>query len=308
MKVQAGQLCAKIDPRPYQNVIDRDKADLVAAEARLEKDKVNLARAQAAFERNQIRAKRRAISRKAIDKSRKAYEQAQTKMKLGKATVAQFQAALHAAEINLGYTNIVSPIVGTIVSRNVEIGQTVAAGSDTPPLFLIAADLTLIYVDANVDEKDIGEVRPGNKGTFAVESFPSHSFTGEVTRIRPSPQTVQNVATYEVVIGVPNPDLLLKPGMMVTISIVVDRRDDVLRAPNRALRYSPRDLTVPNGAGNSSASSDGWSQLWILRDGKPTAITIQLGLDDGAYREIVKGDLQPGDELIIGESDGVLEK
>ena len=195
-----------------------------------------------------------------------------------------------------------------MVSRNVEIGQTVAAGSETPPLFLIAADLTVIHVDANVGEKDIGEVKPGDKATFAVEAFPNRPFTGEVTQIRPSPQTIQNVATYDVVISAPNPDLLLKPGMIATIRIVVDRRDDVLRAPNQALRYSPRDLAVPNGAGGPRTSSDGWSQLWILRDGKPTAITVQLGLDDGAYTEIVKGDVQPGDELIIGESDGILEK
>ena len=142
---------------------------------------------------------------------------------------------------------------------------------------------------------------PATRAHLRSKSFPSHSFTGEVTRIRPSPQTVQNVATYDVVISAPNPDLLLKPGMNATIRIVVDRRDDVLRAPNRALRYSPRDLAVPNGTGSPRAPPDGWSQLWILRDGKPTAITVQLGLDDGAYTEIVKGDVQPGDELIIGE-------
>ena len=185
MKVKAGQLCAKIDPRPYQIVVDQAKADLAAAEARLEKDKANLAQAKAAFERNEALAKRRAISRKALDKSRKAYEQAQTQMKRDEATVAQLQAALHAAEINLGYTDIVSPIDGTVVSRNVEMGQTVAAGSETPPLFLVAADLTVIHIDANVSEKDIGEVKLGDKATFTVEAFPNRPFAGEVTQIRP---------------------------------------------------------------------------------------------------------------------------
>jgi RND family efflux transporter MFP subunit len=129
MKVKAGQLCAKIDPRPYQIVVDQDKADLVAAEARLKKVKVDVAQAKAAFERHEALAKRRAISRKALNKSRKAYEQAQTQMNLDEATVAQLQAALRAAEINLGYTDIVSPIDGTVVSRNVEIGRSVAAAS-----------------------------------------------------------------------------------------------------------------------------------------------------------------------------------
>jgi HlyD family secretion protein len=280
----------------------------VAAEARLEKTKAALAQANAVFERNQIPAKRLAISRKALDKSRKAYERALARTMREEARIAQRQAALHAAAINLGYTDVVSPIDGTVVSRDAKIGQTVAANLGTPPLFLVAADFTIIHVDTNVGEKDIGEVKPGDKASFTVEAFPNRPFTGEITQIRPSPQTIENATTYEVVIGVPNPDLLLKPGMMVTISIVVDRRDDVLRVPNRALHYSPRNLAVPNGSGNSSASPDGWSQLWILRDGKPTAVTLQLGLDDGTYTEIVKGDLQPGDELIIGESDGVLEK
>jgi HlyD family secretion protein len=303
MKVKAGQLCAKIDPRPYQIVVDQAKADLTDAETRLENDKVNLAQAQAAFERNQIRAKRRAFN-----KSRKAYERRQTQMKRTEATVAQLQATLHAAEINLGYTDIVSPINGTVISRNVEMGRTVAAGLDTPPLFLVAADLTLTYFDAILSEKDIGELKLGDKASISVASFPNHPFTGEVTQIRPSQQKIQNVATYDVVISAPNPDLLLKPGMTATIRILVDRRDDVLRAPNQALRYSPRELTVTNGAGNPRTSPDGASRLWILRHGKPSEITIQLGLDDGAYTEIIAGDVQSGDELIIGERSGLLEK
>jgi heavy metal translocating P-type ATPase/RND family efflux transporter MFP subunit len=307
-QVKAGQLCAKIDPRPYQIVVDQGKADLAVAEARLEKDKVNSAQAQAAFERHEALAQRRAHSRKARDKSRKAYEQAQAQIKRDEATVAQLQAVRHAAEINLGFTDIVSPIDGTVVSRNVEMGQTIAAGSETPPLFVIAADLTLTHIGAILSEKDIGEVKLGDKASFSVASFPNHPFAGEVTQILPSSQTIQNVATYDVVISAPNPDLLLKPGMTATIRIVVDRRDDVLRVPNRALRYSPRDLAVPNGPGGPRMPPDGWSQLWVLRDGKPTAIPVQLGLDDSANTEIVEGEVRPDDELIIDESGGALEK
>ncbi len=307
-RVNAGHLCAKIDPRPYQIVVDHDKADLLAGGAQLERDKANLDQAQTAFERNQIRAKRRAITRKALDNSRKVYEQAQTQIKRDEATVAELETALQAAEINLGDTEIVSPIDGTVISRNVEVGQTVAAGSETPPLFLVAADLTVIHVDANAGGKDIGEVKPGDKASFTVEAYPNRRFAGEVTQIRPLPQAIENVATYDLVISAPNPNLLLKPGMTAMIQIVVDSRDDVLRAPTQALRYTPRDLAVPNGSGGPRVPPDGSPQLWILRDGKPTAITIQLGLDDGAYTEIVKGDLQPGDELIIRESGDVLEK
>ena len=308
MSVTAGQLCAKLDPRPYQFVMDQARADLTEAETRLENDKVNLAQAQTAFERNEALAKRRAISRKALNKSRKTFDRAQSQMKRGEATVAQLQTVLHAAEINLGDTGIVSPIDGTVIARNVEVGQTAAAGSKTPPLFLVAADLTVIHIDANIGETDISKVTQGAKVSFTVEAFPNRPFAGEVIQIGSSPRIIQNVAAYDVVIRAPNPDLLLKPGMMATTGIVIDQRDDVFRVPNQALRYSPRDLAVPNAPGEPSASLDGWSRLWILRDGKPTAITVRLGLDDGAYTEIFEGEVRPGDELIIGASGGVLEK
>ena len=308
MRVKAGQLCAKIDPRPYQIVVDQDKASLAAAEARLEKDKADLAQAKAVLVRHVALAKQRPISRKSLDKPRKAYERAQARALRDETSIAERQAALHAAEINLGYTDIVSPIDGTLVSRNVELGQTVAAGSETPPLFLIATDLTVIQVDANVGENDVGKVNLGDKASFTVEAFPNQAFAGEVIQIGKSQRAIRNVTTYDVVISAPNPDLLLKPGMTATISIVVDRRDHVIRAPNQALRYSPRDLAVPNGAGGPGTPPDGWSRLWILRDGKPKAIPVQLGLDDGANTEIVEGEVRPGDELIIGESGGALEK
>jgi HlyD family secretion protein len=208
MQVKAGQLCAKIDPRPYQIVVDQNRADLAAAEARLEKDKADL-------------AKRPAISRKAIAKSRKAFERAQTQTKRDEARVAQLQAALHAAEANLGDTDIVSPIDGTVVSRNIETGQTVAAGSETP-LFVIAADLTLTHIDAAISAKDGGEVKLGDKATFTVAAYPNRTFSGAVTQIRPSPQALDHAATYDVVISAPNPELLLEPGMAATIRIVIE--------------------------------------------------------------------------------------
>src|SRR6202047_4210467 len=169
MQVKAGQLCAKIDARPYQIVVDQSRADLAAAEARLEKGKAERAQGKAAFESHEALAKRPAISRKAIDKSRKAFERAQTQTKRDEARVALLQAALNAAETNLGNTDIVSPIDGTVISRNVEMGQSVAADSKTPPLFVIAADPTLTHIDAIISAKDGGEVKVGDKATFTVE-------------------------------------------------------------------------------------------------------------------------------------------
>jgi len=222
MQVKAGQLCAKVDPRPYQIIVDQSKADLVAAEARLEKDKADLAHAKAAFESHEAPAKRRTSSPKAIDKSRKAFERAQTQTERDEARVAELQAALHAAETNLSETDIVSPIDGTVVSRSVEVGQTVATDSETPPLFVIAADPTLTHIDAIISAKDSSEVKLGDIVSFTVEAYPNRKFSGTVTQIRPSAQTHEPAATYDIVISAPNTDLLLESGMAATIRIVIE--------------------------------------------------------------------------------------
>lgn len=304
-KVKAGQLCAKIDPRPYQLSVEQEKARLAEVEARLEKDNADLAHAKTIFERNRALARRRAVSRKALDASRAAQAEAQTRVTADEASITERQAAFHAAEIDLGSTDIISPIDGTLVSRNVEIGKAVAAEAEAP-LFVIARDLTLMQVDANVDQRDIGEVKLGDKGSFAVESLPDHLFTGEVTQISQWPRTNQNNVAYDVVISAPNQDLLLEPGMAAIAKIVVGRRDDVLRAPDQALRYSPSGLAFLRDGAAPNAPPDGSARLWILRDKKPTAISVELSLDDGLYAEIVNGDLKPGDQAIVGETRAAL--
>jgi RND family efflux transporter MFP subunit len=224
LKVREGQLCAKIDPAPFQVAVNRERANLAEANTKLEKGKADLARVKAIFERNQIQAKRRAISRAARDKSSKAFKDAQARTSLDEVDVAQHQAALHGAEIALGYTDILAPIEGTVISRDVEIGQTVAADSGGPPLFRIATDLTLMRVDAEVSENNIGKVKLGDKVSFTVESM-DHTFDGEVIQIRQSMRA--NAATSDVVISAPNPELLLKVGVKATVQIMVGRRDDV---------------------------------------------------------------------------------
>ena len=251
--------------------------------------------------------KRRAISRKALDASRKAHAQALARMRSGEAAIVERRAALTAAEVALDYTDIVAPVEGMVVSRNVEMGQTVAAGMEEP-LFVIATDLVVMRVDARVGEKEIGAVKLGDKATFTVGTLPDHFFAGAVSRIEQTPQTTPDVATYNLASNAPNPDLLLKPGMTATTRIVVGRRDDVLRAPSQALRYSPGGRVDPTDAAGAGALPGGASRLWVLRDEKPVAILVDLGLDDGAYTEVVKGDLHPGDDLIIGESHGTWEK
>ena len=213
------------------------------------------------------------------------YDQALAQITFDEATIQQRQAMLDAAQVNLDYTNIMSPVDGTVVSRNVTMGQTVAASFQTPTLFLIATDLTKMQVDANVSESDIGGIKEGNKATFTVDAYSKRLFEGTVTQVRQSPQTVQNVVTYDVVVSVDNSDLALKPGLTAATRIIIDQRDDVLRVPNQTLRYIP--------AGTAIRESD-QARVWVLRGGKPVAVQVTTGLDDDNFTEIVKGELKRG--------------
>ena len=291
-QVKKGQICAKIDPRPYQTVVDQNKANLAVAKAQLEKDKANLAYTKLGLDRAAKLVQTKAVSQDTYDNAKSTYDQALATITFDEATIQQRQAALDAAQVNLDYTNIVSPVDGTVVSRNVTMGQTVAASFQTPTLFLIATDLTKMQVDTNVSESDIGGVKDGNKSTFTVDAFPKRTFKGAVNQVRLSPQTVQNVVTYDVVVGVDNSDLALKPGMTAATRIVIDQRDDVIRVPSQALRFSP---------GGAAAATQGQPQVWVLRDGQPVAVPVTTGLDDDSFTEIVKGELKPDDRVIVAE-------
>jgi HlyD family secretion protein len=292
-KVTKGQVCATIDPRPFQTVVDQNRANLQTAQAQLQKDEAGLAYAKLTSDRLSRLVKLDSASRDAADNARNAYDQALAQIALDKATIAQREAALQAAQVNLDYTKIISAVDGTVVSRNVTIGQTVAASFQTPTLFLIATDLTKMQVDTNVSESDIGNITAGDKAMFTVEAFPSERFTGEVTQVRQAPQTVQNVVTYDVVVGADNPDLKLKPGMTATMRVVTDERQNVPRVPDQALRFSPAGL----GGGRSSEGS----RVWVLRDGEAVAVPVQTGLDDDSNTEITAGALKEGDKVITGE-------
>lgn len=294
-KVTQGQVCANIDPRPYQTVVDQDQANLANAKAQLDKDQAGLAYAKVTDERYATLLKQDSASRDAADNAKNVYAEALAQIELDQATIAQRQAELAAAQVNLGYTSIVSPVDGTVVSRNVTVGQTVAASFQTPTLFLIATDLTKMQVDTNVSESDIGALKEGNAATFTVEAFPDRPFNGTVAQIRQAPQTVQNVVTYDVVVSVDNNELLLKPGMTATTKIVSARRDDVLRVPDQALRYQPAAMRGQRANG---------TQVWVLRDSKPVVIPVTLGLDDDSFSEVVAGDLKPGDAVILAEQSG----
>jgi HlyD family secretion protein len=299
-QVKQGQICAKIDPRPYQSQVDQDRANLDVAKAQLVKDQASLVYARLNSERNAMLAKRQDVSQDTADNAKSVYDQAQAQVELDGATIEQRQASLDASTINLGYTDITSPVDGTVVSRNVTMGQTVAASFQTPTLFLIATDLTKMEVDTNVSESDIGPIKEGNKTNFTVDAFPGRVFSASVTQVRQSPQTVQNVVTYDVVVGIDNADLALKPGMTASTQIVIDQRSDVIRVPDQALRYTSGEALAPG----APAGQPGQARLWLLRDGRAVAVPVVPGLDDDSFTEVTSGEVKPGDAVIIAEQRG----
>ncbi len=291
-KVKAGQLCARIDARPYQAVVDQARANLVSAEAQLRKDQASLVYAKLNYERDLGLRKTGVVSQNDLDIDRSAYDQAASQVELDEAAIEQRRAALGAAELNLSYTNIVSPVSGTVVARNVDMGQTVAASFQTPTLFLIGKDLTKMQVDTNVSESDIGLARVGQRALFTVEAYPRQNFEGKVVQVRHAPITVQNVVTYNVVIGVDNSDNRLFPGMTANARILVEESKGVKIVPARALRFDP------DGVGAAGGSDEKGPRVWVLRDGEPTSVPVEIGLEDGMHVEI-KDDSLAVDDLVI---------
>ncbi len=293
-EVRKGQLCAKIDPQPYTVLVQEAEANVASARAQLVKDQADAAYAKLAHGRQDLLWSEQSTSRDARDAALNAYDQAVAALALDRANIQQREAALHAANVNLNYTNIVSPVDGTVVSRNVNVGQTVAASFSTPTLFLIANDLTKMQVDTNVSESDIAGVKPGAAASFTVDAYPRKVFQGQVAQVRLAPVSVQNVITYDVVVTVANPDLLLRPGMTATARIVKAEAHNVLRVPSQALRFTPASAA-------KSAPAAGRHVLWVRRDGQLVAVAVKVGLDDDSFAEIKSGDLKAGDQVVTAE-------
>jgi HlyD family secretion protein len=298
-RVHKGQLCAKIDPKPYQIIVDEDQADLAMAKAQRLKDQANVVYTMLARDRTALLFKEDSGSRDAADTALDAYNQALALVQLDGATIDQKAALLKAAQINLNYTNIISPVDGTVVSRNVTAGQTVAASLQTPTLFLIATDLTKMQVDTNVSESDIASAVQGAAASFTVDAFPQLVFHGQVTQVRQAPISVQNVITYDVVVTVANPGLLLKPGMTATAKIVKAQSTNVLRVPSQALRFTPAGAAKHAGA---KAAHAGQRVVWVDRAGKLVRVPVTVGLDDDSFAEIKAGDLKLGDQVVTSQS------
>ena len=325
--VKQGQRVAKIDPRPFQLRVDQAEAALANARARADKARADLRFKQQTLGRTRALAGQGIVSTNDLDTATSALDQARAEVALQEAAFQQSQAQLEEARVNLGYTDIVSPVDGVVVSRSIDVGQTVAASFQTPTLFLIAEDLTQMQVDANVSEADIGTVREGERATFTVDAFPDRSFEGRVVQTRNAPLNVQNVITYDVVIAAPNEDLALRPGMTANVVIETGRRDEVLRVPTAALRFRPpadtregaatRPERSPGARREHGAAGDGAvggdtartahagaaderaGRVWTLDSGEPDPVRITTGLSDDQYTEVVSGPLREGQPVIV---------
>jgi HlyD family secretion protein len=300
--VKKGELIARIDPATFEAQVEQARANLVSAKANLEKSQASATDAKRTMERNKVLLSKDLIAQSDFDTAETNYETAAAQVGVSKAQVAQSAAALKTAETNLGYTRIVSPVDGIVVSRNVDVGQTVAASFQTPTLFTIAQDLTKMQIDTNVDEADIGKVVKEQDVEFTVDAYPDITFRGKVSQVRNSPISVQNVVTYDVVVKVDNPELKLKPGMTANVSIIVDKKDDVLKVSNAALRFRPSEtgsgqqrMRKPGGQGNGVG-------VYVLADGKPKRVAITTGASDGSFTEVTGGGLREGQEVIIGSA------
>ena len=288
--VEKGQIVAKIDPRPFVMKVRQAEANLANARAKIKKDEADLTYKKLRLERMQELLRRSLISEDDRDTAQSNYEQAKAQLELDNAQVEQAKAALEESRVNLGYTDILSPVDGVVISRSVDVGQTVAASFQTPVLFLIARDLTKMQVNANVSEADIGLVAEGNTASFTVDTYPERAFWGTIRQVRNSPLIVQNVVTYDVVINVDNPDFALKPGMTATVSVRVAHREDTLKVPLAALRFRPDK--------EEDSHVDG-KRVWVLgpqKDLRP--VPVVTGISDDTFTELVSNTLKEGDEVV----------
>ncbi|HEY3490823.1 MAG TPA: efflux RND transporter periplasmic adaptor subunit [Candidatus Deferrimicrobiaceae bacterium] len=305
--VRKGQIIAQIDPSKYKADLDQSRGNLANATAQVEKARIVLADAERTLKRNEQLSAAGFLAQSDVDVSMTARDSALAMLKSAEGTVAQSKGALSSSETNLKYTQIYSPVDGIVISRNVDVGQTVAASFQTPTLFTIAQDLTRMEVDVNVDEADIGKTKNGQDVTFTVDAWQGKTFNGKVSQVRYSPTVTQNVVTYNVVVLVDNRELLLRPGMTANVSVLIRTASDVLKIPNAALRYRPAekkaDTTAQAGPGRKRKDDRDGSRVYVVDDrGNPKAVRIEPGISDGAFTQLVKGDLHEKDKLITGEA------
>ncbi len=294
--VKRGDLLAEIDPTSFEAQLEQARASLAVAAAAREKAAASLHDAERSQRRNKELFDARVASRGDLDQAETNLELARAGLNSAKASFQQAEAAVEVALTNLRYTKILSPVDGTVVSRNVDVGQTVAASFTTPTLFNIAQDLKQMQIDTSVNEADIGRVKTGQIVEFTVDAYSDTVFKGTVHQIRIAPAVVQNVVTYDVVARVDNPELMLKPGMTANVGIIIETRDAALKVPNGALRFKPKAPEKEHTKENSPLHGSG---VWIPAGGEPRRIAVQTGISDGSYTEVASSELKEGMEIIV---------
>lgn len=325
-QVKKGQLIALIDPAVLQAKLEEAKANLAAAKAAVAKAKANVTDSDRNLKRNKELWNRQLIAKSELDTAETTHLANRASLQEAEAKVLQVQAALRQSETNLEYTRIISPENGVILSREVNVGQTVAASLSTPTLFTIAKDLADMQIETAVDEADIGRVKEGQDVEFTVDAYSGVTFKGTVRQVRISASTSDNVVTYPVIISVANPDLKLKPGMTANVSIITGRKINILKVPMAALRFSPPPVDTPEaqttspfnpiisrrprggqGAaqGNGNAGKSGTiSTVWTVKgDTLGEKVQFHSGINDGSFVEVIASqELNAGDSLAVSYS------
>jgi HlyD family secretion protein len=303
--VRKGQVLARLDPSLHQAQLEQANAGLARARADADRLRVSVEAARMTLGRATTLSERRLTSASDLDAAAYDVRTAEAQLKSGDAQVTQARASVNQSRVNLDRTVITAPIDGVVISRNVDAGQTVAASMSAPTLFVLAADLTRMRVNAKLDESDIGLVRQGMDVTFQVDAYPSEPFTGRVAQIRLQGEIVSNVVTYLTVIEVGNPDLKLKPGMTANVIVQVARSAQALRVPNLALRLRPTAgqlaaLGATGGttpAGSATGRGPKPASVWRSVGSRFERVPVRVGLTDGAFTEILGGPLEAGDRV-----------
>jgi HlyD family secretion protein len=329
-KVKQGQVVVQLDQDKFKAAVEQAKANVVAAQANVAKAQVAVEDGRRTLERNKELRKRDLIAQSDLDAAETAYDSAVAQLEVNKAQVALAKAGLEQAAVDLNHTVIRSPVDGIVVSRNVDVGQTVAASLQAPVLFLIANDLSKMQVDTNVSEGDVGSVWVDQETNFTVDAYPTRRFQGKVLQVRNAPIMVQNVVTYDAVVGVDNKDLLLKPGMTANVEFLVSRKEGALKIPNAALRFRPPEdklqtQAAANGQGGeqggsgsgggrggnrnagqgSKSKGEGRSRegtVYVLRNEKTTPVKVRLGISDGTSTEVVSDGLKESEQVVVAMS------
>lgn len=322
-RVKMGQAIAEIDPSLFNASVEQSQGNYLSAEANLQKARVTLADAERTLNRNRKLLADGIISQGDYDVAETAWQSSKAALKASEGAVSQTRGALMQSRTNLRYSVIRSPVDGVVISRAVDIGQTVAASFQTPTLFTIAKDLTKMQIEVSVDEADISRIRLDQKATFTVDAYPEQQFRGKVVQIRSAPVITQNVVTYIVVVNVDNSDLKLKPGMTANVSVEVARKDDVLKLPPAALRFKPKtkgdesskekpatqkDAGIHGGKPAGRKGGAAGQQVYILKDNKPVAVPVKTGIANSSSIELVEGALKEGDEVIVEQTGGDTKK